>query len=148
MEVCYLQELSYWTAQSLSVRLDVDIEFANELIRVLAARGILKLKSNDEIDEYDLLGSDTVDVRGKYQLVFVGLAIYKDVVLVVYPKYFGDSAPTIGQMRVVFKVIMRCIGRQAPGHGRDRRRNEQQRPPRSDSGHPRYVQRVWRVRKP
>lgn len=110
MEVCYLQELSYWTAQSLSVRLDVDIEFANELIRVLAARGILKLKSNDEIDEYDLLGSDTVDVRGKYQLVFVGLAIYKDVVLVVYPKYFGDSAPTIGQMRVVFKVIMRASG--------------------------------------
>ena len=34
MEVCYIQELSYWTPQSLSVRLDVDIEFANELIQV------------------------------------------------------------------------------------------------------------------
>ncbi|NBJ67125.1 LlaJI family restriction endonuclease [Enterorhabdus caecimuris] len=110
MEVCYLQELSYWTAQSLGMRLGVDIEFANELIQALATRGVLKLKSNDEIDEYDLLGSDTVDVRGKYQFVFVGLAIYKDVVLVVYPKYFGNSTPTIGQMRVVFKVIMRSMG--------------------------------------
>lgn len=110
MEVCYIQELSYWTPQSLSVRLDVDIEFANELIQVLTTRGVLKLKSNDKIDEYDLLDSDSVDVRGKYQLVFVGLVIYKDVVLVAYPKYFGDTAPTIEQMRVVFKVIMRASG--------------------------------------
>ena len=36
--------------------------------------------------------------------------IYKDVVLVAYPKYFGDTAPTIEQMRVVFKVIMRASG--------------------------------------
>lgn len=110
MEVCYLQELSYWTAQSLSVRLDVDIEFASELIQTLATRGVLKFKSDDKISEYDLLGSDAVDVRGKYQFVFVGLAIYKGVVLVVYPKYFGDSTPTIGQMRVVLKVIMRASG--------------------------------------
>lgn len=111
MEVCYLQELSYWTAQSLSVRLNVDIEFANELIQALATRGVLKLKTSDEINEYDLLGSDTVDVRGKYQFVFVGLAIYKDALLVVYPKYFGDSKPTIGQMSVVLKAIMRASGR-------------------------------------
>ena len=69
MEVCYIQELSYWTPQSLSVRLDVDIEFANELIQVLTTRGVLKLKSNDKIDEYDLLDSDSVDVRGKSSLL-------------------------------------------------------------------------------
>lgn len=110
MRVGYIQELSYWTAQGLGRYLNIDPEFASELVQVLATRGVLKLKNSNETNEYDLLDVGSSDVRGKYQFVFVGLAIYKDVVLVVYPKYFGDTVPTIGQMRVVFKVIMRASG--------------------------------------
>lgn len=110
MRQVFIRELSYYSPTELSDKLKVPLESAKVLIEVLTTRGVLKLKSTNDVEEYDSCIDASPANRGKYQFVYVGIARFNDIVLVVYPKYFGAHEPTIAQMRQIFRVIRKASG--------------------------------------
>lgn len=94
MRRVYIRERSAYTPSELADKLKPeDGGFrhwdADECIAKLLKRGVLSAGSI--IDDED---SSTVKYD-KYQFRWVGLAVYQDLVIVVYPKYFrGKDLPT------------------------------------------------------
>lgn len=105
-KVC-IKELSIYSVASLASELGCDLERAKLCIEVLTSRGVLKLKNSNDLNEYDL-GEDA-EVKGKYQFVYVGLVLFEDLVIIVYPKYMSQ-APSIEKMRQIFSVIRKASG--------------------------------------
>ena len=95
MRRVYIRERSAYTPSELADKLKPeDGGFrhwdADECIAKLLKRGVLSAGSI--IDDED---SSTVKYD-KYQFRWVGLAVYQDLVIVVYPKYFrGKDLPDV-----------------------------------------------------
>ncbi len=107
MRTVLLRELSCYTPEKLSQKLSLDLETTRSCIGSLAARGVLRLRSTGEQREYE---DPSEDAAGQYQFVYVGLAVFSDVVIIVYPKYFKKSEPTLGELQQVFRVIRKSAG--------------------------------------
>lgn len=107
MRQVFVKELSYFTVEGLALTLGINEERAAACIDVLTTRGVLKLKTNNEANEYDIV--EASDAKGAYQFVYVGLAIFEDVVIIVYPKYMKDT-PSPEKIRQVFRVIRKSSG--------------------------------------
>lgn len=103
MRQVFVKELDALTPQAMALRFGVSLERAKQLVEMLTTLGVLKLKASNDSHEYEE-PDDGETLRGKYQFVYVGLAICEDLVLVVYPKYFKEK-PTLEQMRKVLRVI-------------------------------------------
>lgn len=114
MRQIYIRELSSYTPRDLSNMLDISEDAAYLCIEKLSAQGVLKLRSNNDESEYD--PADTRPIRGSYQFVYVGLALFRDFCLVVYPKYMPIVKPDepgrrIKQaMRQIFRVLRLSSG--------------------------------------
>lgn len=108
MRRVYIRERSAYTPSELADKLKPeDGGFrhwdADECIAKLLKRGVLSAGSI--IDDED---SSTVKYD-KYQFRWVGLAVYQDLVIVVYPKYFrGKDLPTLPQMARILRVIRKA----------------------------------------
>lgn len=105
MRRVFIRELSFHTFDSLADILGVDEPKAACCIEQLTTRGVLKLRTSDDSKEYD--PAHTGSVRGSYQFVYVGLAIFEDLCIVVYPKYLPEGDPSMDDMRQVFRVLRR-----------------------------------------
>lgn len=99
MRKVYIRELSFHTRLSLSHILEVDTEKALRCINYLAAHGVLKLRVNNEEEEYDPL--EEMHASGKYQFVYVGLVLFEDLCIVVYPKYLPVVSPSKANREIV-----------------------------------------------
>lgn len=105
MAVVFIKERSFYSARTLAKKLKVDESTARLCIEVLTTRGVLKLKTSNELSEYD--SEYSKDVEGAYQFVYVGLVMFKSIAIVVYPKYFIEGSINIERMRKVFAAIRR-----------------------------------------
>ncbi|MDO4289995.1 MAG: LlaJI family restriction endonuclease [Eggerthellaceae bacterium] len=76
---------------------------------MLTTLGVLKLKNGSDSQELKTIYEEE-GLRGKYQFVYVGLAICDELVLVVYPKYFRKRQPTFEQIRQVLRAIRKSSG--------------------------------------
>lgn len=107
MRQVFIKELSYYTINGLSTALGIDGVRTAACLEALMMRGVVKLKTNDEISEYDI--ADNAEVKGKYQFIYVGLVVFEDILIVVHPKYM-KTRPSLERMRQVFKVIRKSSG--------------------------------------
>lgn len=103
-----IPELWACTPETLARRLGVGPERANLCIETLTTRGVLKLKTDNETREYGN-GSQQAQ-RGMYQFVYVGLAIFEDIVFMVYPKYLKEEDVTPTRLRTTLKVLRKSAG--------------------------------------
>lgn len=98
-----IRELWGCTPEMLARKCEIDIERAKSCITALAASGVLKLKTDNRTKEYEQ-GNQHV-LQGMYQFVYVGIAIFEDLVLVVYPKYLEEEDVTPTLLRTVLKAL-------------------------------------------
>lgn len=89
MRRVYVRERSAYTVEEFAKKFIMDSERASGCISALSSRGVLVLRFDRQSDTYDPDEND--NVRGKYQFVWVGLAIFEDVIAIVYPKYFPEE---------------------------------------------------------
>lgn len=116
MRQVFVKELSAYTISDLAERLCIDFERAAVCVEALTARGVLRLRSGTERDEYDI--GDPSKLIGKYQFVYVGLTIFEDLVIVVYPKYmdssrFANDEPgqeALDGLQQIFRVLRKSLG--------------------------------------
>ena len=116
MRKVYIKERSFYTIESLARVLGVEKERAAEYIEVLTTRGVLRLRSGNDEDEFDT--EDASKYKGTYQFVYVGLAIVDGLVLIVYPKYMDErrfenntvGTSTQAALRQVFAALRKSSG--------------------------------------
>ncbi len=106
MKVSFIKELSYYSQEELANHLKIDLETAARCIKTLTARGVLKFKTNNA-NEYD----DAADkgVCGKYQFVYVGIIVFNNLILMIYPKYMNKQ-PDVAEIQQILKVIRKTSG--------------------------------------
>ena len=123
MKRVFIKELSAYSVEGLRAVLRVSHERAMQCIDILTTRGVLRLRSGSDEDDYD---SDLTEAyKGKYQFSYVGLTIIGDgsqdgegLSIIVYPKYmderdFSNNCPSLKSMeklRQVFRVLRKCQG--------------------------------------
>lgn len=113
MRMVYLRERSFHTPASLARTIGIGMEDACRYVALLCARGVLRLRAGDELED-DSLGESTP--RGTYQFVYVGLVLVENVCIVVYPKYLPEIDPlrpddtAKAVMRQVFRVLRKSGG--------------------------------------
>lgn len=115
MRQVFIKELSAYTKETLADKLRISVERAAECIEVLTTHGVLRLRSANDSSEYDI--EPVNEIAGKYQFVYVGLTIFEDLVLVVYPKYMnaerfegGVTGAALGSLQHIFSVLRKSSG--------------------------------------
>lgn len=103
-----VKELWACTPETLAKRLSVDIAEAKICIEALATRGVLKLRTDSDTREYENGGQSVR--RGMYQFVYVGLVIFNEIIIVVYPKYMTDDDATPERLRQVILALRKSAG--------------------------------------
>lgn len=109
MRKVLIREQSFYTVNSLANKLGIDCETAAQCVECLTTRGVVKLRTTNDVRDYDTV--DAVDARGKYQFAFVGVAIFRGLCIVVYPKYLSEqkAADTL-VVRQAFQAMRRSAG--------------------------------------
>ena len=86
----YVRELSRHTATELAGLMQLDIEQTRRCIQSLAALGVLSASADALlIDDEEAAEGEGI---GKYQFTWVGVAIFGEQPIVVYPKYMTAGA--------------------------------------------------------
>lgn len=106
MRRIYARELSFHSVESLSALLGFESEETLAFIDTMASRGILRPRTDNDICDYDTDVSG--QVWGTYQFVFVGLVIYHDILLILYPKYISESEPPLKKLKQIFSVLRKA----------------------------------------
>lgn len=108
MRQVLVKELWACTPETLARKLDVDLVRASLCIETLTTRGVLKLRTDNDVRGYEV---DAQKVqRGMYQFVYVGLAIFEDLVIMVYPKYLKEEDVTSERLRQIIRVLRKSAG--------------------------------------
>lgn len=112
----FIKERSAYTVSGLSAKLGVDEVRTSECISALAVSGVLRWRSGSTRDEFD--GEAPAFYAGKYQFVYVGLAFFDNILIIIYPKYMDDSRfignsiseATCNDLRQLFCVLRKSSG--------------------------------------
>lgn len=109
----YVRELSRYSVDSLAKKMQLDSDAVQDLIRALAVAGVLgaplsSLNSDDEVmDAAPVIPG----ARDCFQFTWVGIAIFRDRPIVVYPKYINKDADYFlsedgrAEMQQVLRVV-------------------------------------------
>lgn len=108
MRQVLIKELWACTPETLARRLGVDLARASLCIETLTTRGVLKLRTDNDAREYE--GGSLGVQRGMYQFVYVGLAIFEDLVIIVHPKYLKEEDATPERLRQIIRVLRKSAG--------------------------------------
>ncbi|WP_418722675.1 LlaJI family restriction endonuclease, partial [Enorma sp.] len=100
-------ELKPYSLADIATELGCDASGASAAIGCLVLRGIVCLRNSNERNDAD--SADEIETRAGevYQFCFVGLVVFEDWVVVVYPKYFCDRQPSEDELRQIFQVLRR-----------------------------------------
>lgn len=124
MRTIYVRELSKYSRETLSKKMQLGRTATTDLIHELVAAGVLKtsLEYPNQIEGPENCISTNSGDRSYYQFTWVGIALFQDLVLVVYPKYinkdveFYASAAGHSEMQQILKVIRKAHMEQTPLH--------------------------------
>lgn len=115
MRKVYVRELKPYSLHDLAEKLAPEND-AQQIVDWLMERNIIrpydKFASNEVDSSFEEeAGADSTETEQEYQFRFVGMAIVKDNVLIVYPKYFRDREPDGSELKQIFQVLKRDGGR-------------------------------------
>lgn len=96
--------------ETLADKLGCDLALARDCIDSLAVRGVLKPRARNDGQGDE--GEDEDIKPASCQFVFVGLILFENLTLEVYPKYFGNEEEVTLK---AFQQIMRVIRKDAKG---------------------------------
>ena len=90
----YVRELSRYSADSLAKKMQLDSDAVQGLIRALAVAGVLSAPLSSLNGDDEVIDTAPVDLRERdcFQFTWVGIAIFRDRPIVVYPKYINKGA--------------------------------------------------------
>ena len=113
MRQVFVQELWACTPESLAEKFKLDIAEAKLCIETLTTRGVLKLRTDSRPREYE--GASHKGKCGMYQFVYVGLVVFEDFAIIVYPKYLCEADVAKGQegearLRRIIRVLRKSAG--------------------------------------
>ena len=108
MRKVFVKELSVYDSSSLAGEFDITVSRAAECIEQLTTRGVIKLVNSDIPKDYDIAHPDFR--KGLYQFAYVGLSIFEDLVIIVFPKYLDVDTLSESVIRQVFRVIRKAAG--------------------------------------
>lgn len=111
MRKVYVRELKPYSLHDLAEKLAPEND-AQQIVDWLMERNIIrpydKFASNEVDSSFEEeAGADSTETEQEYQFRFVGMAIVKDNVLIVYPKYFRDREPDGSELKQIFQVLKR-----------------------------------------
>lgn len=109
MRKVYVRELKPYSLHDLAEKLAPEND-AQQIVDWLMERNIIrpydKFASNEVDSSFEEeAGADSTETEQEYQFRFVGMAIVKDNVLIVYPKYFRDREPDGSELKQIFKSL-------------------------------------------
>lgn len=115
MRKVYVRELKPYSLHDLAEKLAPE-DNAQQIVDWLMERNIIrhydKFASNEVDSSFEEeTGADSTEPEQEYQFRFVGMAIVKDNVFIVYPKYFRDREPDNSELKQIFQVLKRDGGR-------------------------------------
>lgn len=100
MRRIFVKERSFWTKESFASEHGMSSEKAAACIYALMDHGMMVVRSGAEPDEF----GESSGSAASFQVVFVGIAVFDDLVVISYPKYFTRK-PTDDELRQVFRVL-------------------------------------------
>ena len=100
MRRIFVKERSFWTKESFASEYGMSSEKAAACIYALMDHGMMVVRSGAEPDEF----GESSGSAASFQVVFVGIAVFDDLVVISYPKYFTRK-PTDDELRQVFCVL-------------------------------------------
>ena len=111
MRQAYVRELKPYSIAGLANEFGMEFGQTFHVVQGLMSRGIVRYRTDKSAD-----GVDTSDEEGakddeRYQFNFVGMAMVGDLVVVAYPKYFRDEAPSLDELRQIMRVLKHDAGR-------------------------------------
>ena len=84
MRRIFVKERSFWTKESFASEYGMSSEKAAACIYALMDHGMMVVRSGAEPDEF----GESSGSAASFQVVFVGIAVFDDLVVISYPKYF------------------------------------------------------------
>ena len=110
MRKVYVRELKPYSLHDLARKLASDND-VQQIVDWLMERNIIRHFDKSAATEVDASFGDDAESEQQYQFRFVGMAIVKDNVFIVYPKYFRDREPDNSELKQIFQILKRDGGR-------------------------------------
>lgn len=138
----YVRELSRYSADSLAKKMQLDSDAAQDLIRALAVAGVLSAPLSGLSGDDGVMGTVPVGPRARdcFQFTWVGIAIFRDRPIVVYPKYINKGANYFlsedgrAEMQQVLRVVRKGANGPSVFHELDDDSGERERNARAHAG--------------
>lgn len=99
-----VRELQPYSLYDLTIAFKLSQEEASDLVHALINRGAVKLLSKEDADDWFREGLRRNGER-RYQFTFVGIIIWRDLLIVSYPKYFRNGEPPLKQLHQILQVV-------------------------------------------
>ncbi len=111
MRQAYVRELKPYSVATLACEFGMDMGQTLRAVEELMARGIVQHRSDKDAYGVDSADYEVAADDERYQFSFVGMAMIGDLVVISYPKYFRDRAPSPDELRQIMRLVKRDVGR-------------------------------------
>lgn len=111
MRQAYVRELKPYSAAALAGKFGMESQRAFHVIEGLMARGIVRFRTDKFAKDTDTSDEDGAEDDERYQFNFVGMVMVAGIVIIAYPKYFREVAPSRDELRQVMRLLKRDAGR-------------------------------------
>lgn len=111
MRQAYVRELKPYSVTALAGEFGMEPGQALLVIEGLMTRGIVRYRTDKSAKDADASDEDGAKDDERYQFNFVGMVMVADIVIIAYPKYFKEVAPSRDELRQVMRLLKRDAGR-------------------------------------
>lgn len=111
MRQAYVRELKPYSLATLADEFGMEPGRVLHVIEELMARGIVRYRTDKSAKDADTSDEDGAKDDERYQFNFVGMVMVAGIVVIAYPKYFRESAPSRDELRQVMRLLKRDAGR-------------------------------------
>lgn len=101
-----VRELQPYSLHDLTIAFKLSQEESLLLVRALMNRGAIKPLSKEDAADWFGEGFNR-NAERRYQFIFVGIVIWRDLLIFSYPKYFQDVEPSSKQLRQILQVVQK-----------------------------------------
>ncbi len=111
MRQAYVRELKPYSVAALACEFGMDTGQTMRAVEELMARGIVRYRSDKDAYGVGSTDGEAAADDERYLFSFVGMAMIGDLVVIAYPKYFRDRAPSPDELRQIMRLLKRDAGR-------------------------------------
>ena len=111
MRQAYVRELKPYSVAELAGEFGMESWRTFHVIEGLMTRGIVRYRTDKSAKDTDAFDEDGAKDDERYQFNFVGIVMVAGIVIIAYPKYFKEAAPSRDELRQVMRLLKRDAGR-------------------------------------